>query len=215
MFVLIFANGDLEPGKWIEPYLERASFVIAADGGLEHLLALKRYPDVVIGDLDSASEDLRSRLRLAGTTIVEHPTDKDETDLELALNYAAENHSGDIFILGALGGRLDQMLSNVHLLAHPRLVNRLVKLVEARQSAWLIRERTSVSGRPGDTVSLIPLGGDARVGATIGLRWLLSDEVLEFGKTRGISNVMTEDQAVVTVESGMLLCVHSVRGWER
>lgn len=131
------------------------------------------------------------------------------------MNYAAENHLGDIFILGGLGGRLDQMLSNVHLLAHPRLVDRLVKLVEAQQSAWLIRERTSISGRPGDTVSLIPLGGDARVGATSGLRWSLSNEVLEFGKARGTSNVMIENQAVVTVRSGILLCVHSARGWER
>jgi thiamine pyrophosphokinase len=215
MSVLIFANGELQPGKWIGPLLEKATFVIAADGGLKHVLALRLHPDVLIGDLDSVSVDLISQMNEGGTTVIKHPTDKDETDLELALNYAITKHSGDIFLLAALGGRLDQMLSNVQLLAHENFANRLVKLVDGRQSAWLVRARTSIDGKRGDTLSLIPIGGDARVASTIGLHWPLSDEVLEFGKSRGISNVMTDDRAYIAVESGILLCVHTDRGWVR
>lgn len=209
MSVLIFANGDLQPGKWIEPYLDKATLVIAANGGLKHVLALKLRPDTLIGDLDSANEELLRQARMAGAAILEHPADKDETDLELALNYAAEKNPAEIFILAAFGGRLDQMLGNVQLLAHPRLANRSVKLVDARQSAWLVRDETTIRGKQGDTLSLIPLGGDVRIGSTVGLRWPLSDDVLEFGKARGISNVMTGDRAAVAVSSGLLLCVHT------
>lgn len=209
MSILIFANGDLQPGKWLEPFLDEAISIIAADGGLEHVLALELQPDILIGDLDSVSEELLSQLKGANTIIIEHPADKDETDLELALQYAAEKHPGEIVILAAFGGRLDQLLGNVHLLAHPGLASQSIRLADAGQSAWLVRDETSISGKKGDTVSLIPLGGDVHFEATVGLRWSLNDEVLEFGRARGISNVMTADEAVVTVKSGLLLCVHT------
>jgi thiamine pyrophosphokinase len=57
-------------------------------------------------------------------------------------------------------------------------------------------------------VSLIPLGGDVKIGRTSGLKWGLEDEMLRFGPARGISNVMLGETAVVEVEAGMLLCVH-------
>lgn len=209
MSILIFANGDLQPGKWIEPYLDKATLVIAANGGLEHVLALELQPDVLIGDLDSTSQSLVNQVRMTGATIVEHPVDKDETDLELALSYAVEKRPNEILIFAAFGGRLDHMLANIQLLANAGLASSSVKLVDTRQSAWLVRDETEIHGKQGDTLSLIPLGGSVRVGSTAGLRWSLRDEVLEFGNTRGISNVMTADRAVVTVNSGLLLCVHT------
>lgn len=213
MSILIFANGDLQPGKWIAPILDTATVIIAANGGLEHVLAQELQPDVLIGDLDSVSEELLGKLRMADTVIVAHPVDKDETDLELALSYATGKHQGEIVVLAAFGGRMDQMLGNVHLLAHPELVNRSVRLVDARQSAWLVRDETNISGKKGDTLSLIPLGGDAHIESTVGLRWSLDDDILEFGKARGMSNVMTGAKAAVTVKSGLLLCVHTEREW--
>ena len=51
--------------------------------------------------------------------IQQHPAAKDETDLELALVYAANNYPGDIYLFGVLGGRLDQTLANILLLTHP------------------------------------------------------------------------------------------------
>ena len=103
------------------------------------------------------------------------------------------------------------MLANIHLLAHTRLVNSYVKLVDARQRAWLVHGETKIHGEPGDKLSLIPLAGDVHVGSSTGLRWSLNDEVLEFGKARGISNELTAKRAAVTVKRGLLLCVH----WER
>ncbi len=98
------------------------------------------------------------------------------------------------------------------LLAHPRLLGQPVRFVEGRESAWLVRDWTVIDGRPGDAVSLIPLGGPARLKATTGLRWPLRDETLAFGPARGISNEMTADQATVESADGLLLCIHTARG---
>ena len=62
-------------------------------------------------------------------------------------------------------------------------------------------------GQPGDTLSIIPLRGDARGITTQGLEYPLDRGSLLFGATRGISNVLLHQIASVTLEDGLLLCV--------
>ncbi|MGD8806203.1 MAG: thiamine diphosphokinase [Chloroflexota bacterium] len=216
MSILIFANGNLAPGDWVRPYLAEATALIAADGGVEHLLALDQLPDVVIGDLDSADGDTIDRLRAAAVEVLVHPEMKDESDLELALQHAATHYDEEIILMGALGGRLDQLLANVFLLLAPFLAGRTVKLVDQYQTAWILREgENGIGGKQGDLVSLLPLGGDVRIKRTTGLAWPLTDEALVQGLSRGISNRMTAETATVTVEDGTLLCVHLDANWQR
>lgn len=207
--VLIFANGVLEETDWIEPYLDRATAIIAADGGLRYLLALGRPPDVLIGDLDSLPEGVEDTLSESGIEVIRHPAAKNETDLELALLLAKRRFpDATILIFGGIGGRLDQTLANILLLAHPDLLGHPICFVEPREMAWLITDEGEIRGRVGHTVSLIPLGGRARVAETSGLRWPLRDETLQFGPARGVSNVMTAERATVSLASGLLLCIH-------
>lgn len=213
--VLIFANGDIPEVEWIRPYLSAASFVIAADGGSRHLLLLDHPPDVLIGDLDSLPAEAQAWRETNGRKLVIYPHDKNETDLELALLYAVHHFADDIQIFGALGGRLDQTLANIMLLAHPALAERRAELVTENQQAWLVTEWTEVEGQIGDLISLIPIGGDVLVKETIGLRWPLSNEVLSVGLARGVSNEMIASLATIAIAYGTLLCIHTRREWTR
>jgi thiamine pyrophosphokinase len=215
MSLLIFANGDLDGTAWVPPYLEAASTVIAADGGTRHLLHMGRNPDIVIGDLDSLSGGQRAQLKADGVRFDEHPPAKDETDLELALLFAVRNFDEQILIFGGFGGRLDQLLANVLLLMHPELRNRSVRFVTEYQQTWLLRGGEIIEGKVGDTVSLIPLGGDVHVLRSSGLEWPLADEILKFGPARGISNRLVAPRATVEIDTGYLLCVHTQRVWQR
>ncbi len=207
MRAVIFANGLFPDPAAQRRLLRPGDLVVAADGGAAHARAAGVTPHVVVGDLDSLEPDLRVELEKAGARFVSHPAAKDETDLELALLYAVERGVQEILILGALGGRLDQMLANLLLLALPALAGADVRIVEGGQTAFLIRDQAVVTGRPGDTVSLIPLGGDAVGVTTDGLQWPLDDEALRFGPARGISNVLLGRRARVRVREGILLCV--------
>jgi thiamine pyrophosphokinase len=207
MTTCIFANGEIDLLEWIRPYLEQANMIIAADGGVEHLSRLGFEPDVLIGDLDSITADTRMSLS-SEVTLLEHPVDKDETDLELALLYAAQNSAQKILVFGAFGGRLDQTIGNILLLAHPALDNRDIELIAQGQRAWLVSSETTIRGIPGDLVSLIPLNSDVQVEETTGLRWNLQGDTLMFGYARGISNELTSECATVTLQAGTLLCVH-------
>jgi thiamine pyrophosphokinase len=140
-----------------------------------------------------------------------YPTHKDETDLELALQYAASLESTEIVILGALGGRLDQTVANVMLLAMPSLRDRRVLIASGNEQSFLIPpgQPFDLYGNAGDVVSLIPFGGDAHGIRTEGLEYPLHDESLYFGPARGVSNVMLGERATVFVRAGRLLCVQA------
>lgn len=215
MTVLVFANGDIGTPDWIRPLLAHADLVIAANGGIRHLLALQHTPDVLIGDMDSLPAAVKQMLARGEIQHINHPPAKDETDLELALLYAAEQNSGTIQIIGGLGGRLDQTLANILLLVHPALDGQRVEFITEYETAWLVKEGTEIRGRRGDIVSLIPLEGDAYLEQTMGLRWPLNHDVLLFGPARGISNEMTADVATVRLSAGKLLCIHIRQEWGR
>ncbi len=213
MRAIIFANGDLNPGPFVEDTLAAAAdaLLIAADGGARHCATVGLVPHVIIGDMDSlAAKDLDD-WQTSGAAVHRFPPAKDETDLELALVYAGEQGVDWIRIIGGIGDRLDQTLANVLLLTQPALTGCDMRLVAGRQSAWILHPGTHpIRGAVNDTLSLIPLGGDASGVYTEGLEYPLRDEPLYFGPARGISNVFSADQAVVRVETGLLMVVHTL-----
>lgn len=211
--VLIFANGLPENGPMLDRVLAQAAdaCVIAADGGAR----LAQYYGVavqrVIGDMDSLSAAEVEALVLAGVTMQRYPEEKNQTDLELALMWAAQAGAESIRIIGGIGGRFDQTLGNVYLLALPMLAERDVRLVTPNQEIYVLRPGTNqVYGQPDDTVSLIPLTASVRGIHTENLYYPLQDECLMLGPARGISNVLVASPARVTFDDGLLLVVHTI-----
>lgn len=205
---IIVANAPTFAAEPFRDLLMQTELLIAADGGGNALYAAGISPHLVIGDLDSLTLPTAEAFAAAGTTFLRYPTDKDETDLELALLSAVARGATQITVLGALGGRWDQGLANVALLAMPELHGRSVRLLDAHQEAYLARGETAIPGMRGETVSLLPLGGPARAITTRGLRYPLTHAELHFERSRGVSNQIIEPPAHVTVGEGQLLVVH-------
>ncbi len=213
MKALIFANGDMNDGPFLRRALAAApnALIVAADGGAHIARHFDLHVDVVIGDMDSIAEDVFAALEAEGTESHRFPQEKAETDLELALTLVVQRGVIWIRIIGGVGDRLDQTISNVYLLALPILQGRDVRLVAGRQEFWLIYPGEAViHGAPGDTVSLIPLGGTAQGIRTEHLYYPLHDESLLFGPARGVSNVMQADTARIWLREGIVLVVHTM-----
>ncbi len=205
---LIFANGHLPDLAAAHTLVRADDLIIAADGGTRHTLALGLTPSVIIGDLDSITREERQKMEEIGVQLIQHPRDKNETDLELALQFAIEQSHREIVIVAALGNRLDQTLANLALLTDLRLSILDIRLDDGAEEAFFCRDRAEVRGRRGDLVSLIPWGGAVTGVRTNGLKWPLSDESLYPEKTRGISNEMLAEAAQIEITSGLLLIVH-------
>jgi thiamine pyrophosphokinase len=209
MRAIIFANGDPSDPEIVKHWAAQADLIIAADGGMRNALSVDVLPHVVIGDLDSLDEADRAQLGRSEVQLIVYPTRKDYTDLELALQYAVQQGATEIIILSALGGRWDQSLANLLLLTLPELAQVPTRVVDHHLSIQVIRDRAEIAGRVGDTLSLIALKGDAH-GVTIeGCEYPLHNATLPFGSTLGISNVLAQNTARITVKQGQILALHA------
>ncbi len=204
---LLVANGD--PQSDLGDLISDHDFLIAVDGGLRHLLALKRFPDLLIGDLDSVtSQELQACID-QGVEILRFKAEKDESDLELALLEALNRGFSDLTIANAGGGRVDHLLCNLGLLFHPALQRAKVKMTN--QSSWFhpLTQKITLETQPGDLISLIPWQGSALGVTTANLAYPLDNETLFPYGTRGLSNVALGSEITVSLQSGKLLLVHT------
>ena len=211
--IVVVLNGAFRHCERLLPILRGADAVIAADGGANWLADQGITPDLLIGDLDSARPDLVVTLEAQGIAIERHSPHKDETDAELALLRAVALGVKRITVLGALGGRIDHALANISLLAMPALKGVAVTLFDGSAYLWLIRREAMIEGQVGDTLSLLPWGGDARGILTEGLAYPLRNEPLLLGPARGVSNLFSAPTAHVTVQAGTLLAIHTPKAW--
>ncbi|MCB0118069.1 MAG: thiamine diphosphokinase [Anaerolineales bacterium] len=202
--IIIFANGNLPNLEKARALIRSDDFILCADGGTRHALALGLIPDLIIGDMDS----LPATFNLKPETFIRFPTDKNETDLELAIDHALTLKPDQILILAALGGRMDQTLANITLLSNFQLATFDIRITDGVEEIFFCRDQAKVEGRSGDIVSLIPWQGEVTGIFTENLRWHLHHETLYPDKTRGISNEMTADVATVSITSGLLLITH-------
>ena len=207
--IVIFANGELPDINKVRSILRDDDYIICADGGTRHASALDLRPALVIGDMDSAENSLLQKLNSDRVPIERYSRDKNETDLELAINKAIEQNPKEIVVVAALGGRLDQTLANIALLTDDQLSAFDIRLDDGVDEIFFCWGQVEVKGRSGDIVSLIPWGGAVEGIQTENLQWQLSNETLYPEKTRGISNEMTADAANIKISTGFLLIVHT------
>jgi thiamine pyrophosphokinase len=183
------------------------ALLVAADSGIGPLHRAGLVPDALIGDLDSADPVHVAIARERGVRIEVHPPDKDATDLELALGFARDEGATHVTVLGLGGGRVDHFLANILLLAHDEWAALAIDAHTADSAVTVVRGQRSLSGIPGDMVTLLAVNGPAAGVTTVGLRWTLTDAVLTPASTRGVSNEIVTAPATVTVRDGVIVAV--------
>lgn len=186
---VVVIGGDV-PHRGVLARLPADRVVFAADSGLDHADALGIEVHRLIGDLDSVSDEALARHK--DIPIDRHPPDKDATDTELALEAAVADGHDRVVVVSGGGDRLDHLLGSLTVLA------RIAKTV--RLEAWIGTAHVHVlhdgdhlhlDPPVGTVLSLLPLDGPASGVDATGLRWPLTDAILHWGSSRGISNEVT------------------------
>jgi len=201
---VIFLNGDRTDLSGVKPYIDGRTLLVGCDGGTRHILALGYKPSAVIGDFDSYEQPDDTN----GTVYVRYPADKDYTDAELAVRYAAEQGCRRIILAGVLGTRLDHLLGNILLLVKDEFAPLDIKIIEGDQEIYLIRGQARINGTAGDIISFIPINGPVEVSRSTGLKYDLSRHDLSPQANLGVSNILTEPVAEVRLKTNVLLVVH-------
>ena len=184
-------------------------FVIAADSGLDLAEAMGLEVAMVVGDMDSVSPAALARAQNRGVDIEHHPTAKDMTDLELAMDAALRRGAASIHVIVGSGGRVDHAIANLMVLASPRWAKVDVTATVGESKLWVVRHSAVIDLEVGDPLSLIPIGGPASGVQTSGLEWELHDGTLSPWAARGVSNVAVSSPVEVSVAEGVVLVISS------
>ncbi len=213
MIAFIFAGA---PGAGGLPrhreILKKGNLVIAVDSGAHYCQEINLLPHVLIGDFDSISPDLFREYSAQDVECIAYPRQKNETDLELALDLAMVRGTKEIRLWGAVGGRWDMSFSNILLAAHPKYKEMHLSLFDAACSFEIIHcgKTYTLTDDPGQRVSLLPLAGNAEKVTLNGFAYPLQNETLQFGTSRGISNILESERATIYLERGILLCIRDL-----
>lgn len=188
--------------------------IIAVDGGLESAEALGLVPDYIVGDFDTVHSEVIERFRQMPFIVWEqHKPEKNETDTELARSRAMTLGCSRIIFLGATGGRLDHMLGNLHALyacmqsgIEAWIVDRQNRLYLLDEGKTFYRETTF-----GKYISFLPYTEEVKGITLTGFKYPLDKKDIRRGEEVGlcISNELAQDQAKISLEDGILICVES------
>ncbi len=206
MTAAIICNGYIADYEFHARLIEGCSLVICADGGAYHAKKMRIKPHVILGDFDSCSRGFAEGF--PGVKILEYPCEKDETDTELAVQYALSSGEKHIMLLGATGTRLDHTIANLGLLMLIAQRGGTGEIINECNRAFLITDKAVVKGK-GSQVSLLPYCGDVKGVTLKGFKYPLDDFTLEMGSSRGISNVLMEETGEISIKEGILLAVLS------
>ncbi len=207
MSILILAAGELQLTERIRTLARGASYIIAADGGARHAQLLDCTPDIIVGDFDSVSPAVLSYYQSVPQT--RHPSDKDQLDLELALELALrERPSTPIIIMAATGGRLDQSLAAVFIAARYKTAGSHIQLESGKQTVYFLagQESLKLNLVPGTVFSLLSLSERSTVSLQ-GAQYELEHHLLPFGVGHGVSNRSTGASLRLRLAAGLVLLV--------
>jgi thiamine pyrophosphokinase len=205
----IFLNGFPDPPDLLRSVAGRADLVVAADGGARYALDAGVIPDLVVGDMDSLGEAGAREVAERGALLERHPVRKDKMDAHLAVIAAGERGAADVDLVCATGGSFSSVFAVPHILLTAERMGLRATMRAGWGQVFVLETGTrTVSGDPGDSVSIFPLTGPA-AGVTLeGFSYPLEDARLEIGDTLGFHNELVSGAGRVSVEEGSLLVIH-------
>lgn len=214
---IVVVTGASPLSRHVVDLVPTSAIVLGVDGGLDLALAAGLHPSALIGDLDSVTPEGRAWAE-SNATVATHPTDKDQTDTELALAFAADMQPERLTLVGG-GDRLDHTIAAVGSLAASRLTG--IPTLEAwwdGQHLDILHGpcRRTLRLEPDSTLSLLALGGLCRKVGIDGVRWPLDAHDLEPGIGLGVSNEVDDPSGDVriSVSTGVLVVFDHPRSIE-
>lgn len=190
---------------------QRFDFVIAVDAGYAHLEKIGVAADLVVGDFDSLG------YVPAHPNIETHPSHKDASDIELAMDRAAEEGFDSLVVYGCMSGRLDHTYGMLQLLA--RFARRGLRVFAIGDTFAVCALEGSRCGTlrfdavESGTLSAFALTDAARGVDEAGLEYPLHKATLSNDEPLGVSNEFIGEPVTVSVEEGTLLVFFPLHAW--
>ncbi|ETI66917.1 thiamine diphosphokinase [Neobacillus vireti] len=213
MIINILAGGPEELLPELTDYAEENTVWVGVDRGVFHLLNREIMPEIAFGDFDSVSPEELEFIEKHVSNMQRYKPEKNETDMELALNWALAQEPTMIRMFGATGGRLDHLFANMHLLLNPLKEKNpaTVYLIDRHNIAFLKGpgSYTIEKMKTKKYISFVPLTLDVSGITLEGFKFPLKNRHISLGSTLCISNELISDYGTFSFSEGILIVIRS------
>jgi len=202
--VIVAAGGNCSDGL-LKENIKPSDFIIAADAGYLKCRSAGFKPDLFIGDYDSSC-----RPKTDSELICLNPI-KDATDSDAALSEAEARGYKNVLLLGGTGGRIDHTASNIILSAAAIQRGTRLTVIDNHHRIFALKNEKICIERAGAKhyLSIFAVGGECRLSIS-GVFYPLSGFVLSpFAGGLGVSNEITAEEAVISVEDGTVIVIEA------
>lgn len=209
----ILAGGPEELLPDLHAYADENDIWIGVDRGVYTLIKKNITPVIAFGDFDSVTNQELTIIEGHVKELKRYKPEKNETDMELALNWAVRQDAFLIRIFGATGGRLDHLLANVHLMVKPVVEKKHinVELIDNQNILSLKGPGSYKIEKRADKkyISFVPLSLDVKGITLEGFKYPLKNRHISIGSTLCISNELVSDNGTFSFSEGILLVIRS------
>lgn len=209
--VAIVGSGPVDYLPDLALYEAEVDVWIGADRGALAIVERGITVDYAVGDFDSVTAEEKTIIIEAALQVNEYASEKDATDLEIALDKAYDIGAKKVYLFGITGGRLDHGLINVQLLH--KIVKRGLRgiIIDRKNKLELFKPGTYTIARNDlySYVSFVPFT-EKVLGVTLtDFVYPISNYDVTWGQTRLISNELVRFEGMLSFVAGMLLVVQS------
>jgi thiamine pyrophosphokinase len=213
MIINLVAGGPLNLIPDFSLYNSSGVLWVGIDRGVFYLLSEGIKPAMAFGDFDSVTEDEMAEIEKEVAELKRFKPEKDETDMELALNWALTQNPEGIRIFGATGGRLDHLMANVQLLTKPlsQEFDIQTEIVDQNNILYVKRPGTYDVKKIDDFkyISFLPVTPSVSGMTLENFKYPLKGCHIPMGSTLCISNELIRDHGTFSFSEGILLVVRS------
>ena len=199
---IILANGTFPKSKHLLDMLDSTeSQIICCDGAVNKLLKSGRKPSLIIGDLDSVSQEHKEEFK----DIIVQIADQNTNDLTKAVNWCVANNIEEVIILGATGEREDHTIGNIALLSEYH--KRIKVSMHTDNGVFIpISQSTTFEVEKGRQISLFSLNPNLEISSK-GLKYPLDKLALK-GWWMGTLNEAIENEFQINFEGESAVIVY-------
>lgn len=206
----VIISGGKEPSKDILfREIQDADIIIGADKGCEVLYKYDITPDYILGDFDSANDEIINSIEERAKKKITYKREKDYTDTEIAYNLAVEKGANEIILLGATGTRYDHSLSNLGLMRRGLKSSIKVKVIDDNNFIFLTDKSITLQGNKGDIISFQAYCDEIKNFNISGAKYNLSNYTLKLGDGITTSNEFLDEDIRVNFDNGILMVLYT------
>ncbi len=198
--LMVFLAGELRNREHLMRLIRKHPFdFYAADAGYKVALDMNIHLKHILGDFDSAD-------RPDSSNVIVFPKEKDQTDSELALDFAASEGYKSVWFIAPFGGRIDHTVANLNLLLYARALGVSLKLYDGENLVYLIDEGVYHPSNDFQYYSFFPMEETALISLN-GFKYPLDRHTIKRDRSLCVSNEPNDSKLTVEVHQGSVLCV--------